>query len=111
MSYVYLPRHTAEEYQRYTPNENRRAEIVRKTTVFFTVAWIGGLAVLIGLLYADFAADDVLRPWVVWSLVFSFVISAIGLGATQAMFAGLDGLVDDALLMPCTHRLPKWKTT
>ena len=98
MSYVYFPRHTEEEYQRYTPNENRRVEIVRKTTAFFTVAWIGGLALVIGLAYAGFAPDDVLRPWVVWSLVFSFVISAIGIIAYQAMLAGLDGLVDDALL-------------
>jgi hypothetical protein len=102
MSYVYLPRHTAEEYQRYTPNENRRVETVRKITIFFTLGWIGGLALLIGVLYAGFAQDDVLRPWVGWSLGFSFVVSfvgsTIGLIAYQAMLAGLDGLVDEGLL-------------
>jgi hypothetical protein len=98
MSYVYVPRHTEEEYQRYTPNENRRVETVWKIAAFFTLGWIGGLALVIGLLYAGFAPDDVLTPWVGWSLGFSFVVSAIGLTANQAMLARLDGLVDDALL-------------
>ncbi len=98
MSYVYIPRHTEEEYQRYTPNENRRVETVRKTVAFFTFGWIGGLALLIGLAYADFAPDDVLRPWVAWSLVFSLVVSTIGFIAYPATLAWLDGLVDEALL-------------
>jgi hypothetical protein len=99
MSYVvYIPRHTEEEYQRYTPNENRRVETVRKTAAFFTLGWIGGLALVIGLVSAGFATDDVIRPWVVWSLLFSIVGSLIGGIAYQAMLVRLDGLVDDALL-------------
>jgi hypothetical protein len=99
MSYnYYIPRHTEEEYQRYTPNENRRVEVVRKTFAFFTLGWIGGVALVIGLLYAGFTEDDVIRPWVVWSLVFSFVASVIGFVAYQAMLAGLDSSVDEALL-------------
>ena len=98
MSYVYLPRHTEEEYQRYTPKENRRVETVRKIAAYFTLGWIGGLAPVIGLLYAGFDPDDVLRPWVGWSLGFSFVVSIIGGFAYQVMLAGLDGLVDDALV-------------
>jgi hypothetical protein len=98
MSYVHIPRHTEEEYQRYTPNENRRVETVRKIGAFFFVGWIGGLALIIGLLCADFAPDDVLRPWVVWSFLFLFVASMIGFIAYQAMLARLDALVDDALV-------------
>jgi len=100
MSYVqvYFPRHTEEEYQRYTPNENRRIKTVLKTTAFFALGWIGGLALLIGLASTGFAPDDVLAPWVAWSIGFSFVVSTIGFIAYQAMLAGRDGLVDDALL-------------
>jgi hypothetical protein len=97
MSDYYIPRHTEEEYQRYTPNENRRIETVWKVALFFGSGWIGGLALLIGLLYAGFAPDDVIRPWVGWSLGFSFAVSTIGVVAYQAMLAGRDGAVDDAL--------------
>jgi hypothetical protein len=97
MSYVYLSRHTEEEYQRYTPKENRRVEIVRKTAVFFGLAWIAELAVVIGLAYAGFAADDIIQPWVVWSFVILFVVSIILATWYYAKLAGLDALVDDAL--------------
>jgi hypothetical protein len=93
----YVPRHTDEEYKRYAPNEYRRAGTVLNLTLFFFLTFVGGVAVVIGLAYADFAPDDVL-PLVGWSLVFSFVISTIGFIAYQVMLAGLDGLVDDALL-------------
>jgi hypothetical protein len=100
MSYnFYIPRHTEEEYQRYTPNENRRVETVRKVTSFFVIGWIGGLALLIGLSYAGFTPDNVIPPWViVGSLGFSFAVSMIGFVAWQAMLAGRDGAVDDALV-------------
>ena len=98
MSYTYIPRHTEEEYQRYTPNETRRAETVRKVSSFFLLVLFGGVALIIGLSYANFSPDDVLRPWVVWSLAFSFVVSTIGFIAYQAMLAGRDGAVDEALL-------------
>jgi hypothetical protein len=95
--YYYIPRHTEEEYQRYTPNENRRLETVGKVASFFGFGWICGLALLIGLAYAGFTPDDVIPPWVVGSLVFSFAVSTIGFVAYQAMLAGRDGAVDDAL--------------
>ena len=98
MSYVYLPRHTAEEYQRYTPNENRRVEIIRKTVLFFFFTFVGGVALVIGLAYAGFSADDVMRPWVVWSLIILFVVSILGMIAYYGKLAELDYLVDDALL-------------
>jgi len=93
----YIPRHTDEEYKRYTPNEYRRAGTVLNLIRFFFLTFVGGVAVLIGLDYAGFAADDV-PPWVAWSLGISFVISTIGFIAYQGMLAGLDGSVDDALL-------------
>ena len=100
MSYnYYIPRHTEGEYQRYTPNENRRLETVRKVASFFGIGWIGGLALLIGLTYAaGFTPDDVIPPWVVWSLGFSFALSLVGFVAWQVMLAGRDGAVDDALV-------------
>jgi hypothetical protein len=99
MSYnYYIPRHTEEEYQRYTPNENRRLETILKVASFFGIGGIGGLALLIGLSYAGFTPDDVTPPWVVWSLVLSFAVSMIGFVAWQAMLAGRDGAVDDALV-------------
>jgi hypothetical protein len=93
----YIPRHTDEEYKRYAPNEYRRAGTVLNLTLFFFLTFVGGVAVVIGLAYAGFAPDDV-PPLVGWSLVFSFVISTIGFIAYQVMLAGLDGVVDDALL-------------
>jgi hypothetical protein len=97
MSYVYIPRHTEEEYQRYAPNENRRVGIVLNAALFFLAACIGGLAIVIGLLSAGVADDDVFLTWVVRSVVFSFVMSMVGLIAYQAMLAGRDGSVDEAL--------------
>jgi hypothetical protein len=97
MSYVYIPRHTKEEYQRYTPNKNRRVQIVLKTALFFSLAWIAGLVIVICLLTAGFADDGVFITWIWRSVAVSFVISMIGLVAYQAMLAGLDGSVDDAL--------------
>lgn len=97
MSYYYIPRHTEEEYQRHTPNENRRLEIVRKLFSFFVLGMIGGLALFIGLSYADFTPDNVIHALAMW-LAFSFVVSMIGFVAYQAMLAGRDGAVDDALL-------------
>jgi hypothetical protein len=98
MSYnYYIPRHTEEEYQRYTPNENRRLETVWKVVSVFGIGWIGELALLFGLTYAGFAPDDVIRPWVVLSLGFSFAVSMVGFVAWQVMLAGRDGAVDDAL--------------
>ena len=93
----YIPRHTVEEYKRYTPNEYRRAGTVLNLSLFFFLTFVGGLAVVIGLDYAGFAPDDV-PPWVAWSGGISFVISTIGFIAHQGMLAGLDGSVDDALL-------------
>jgi hypothetical protein len=98
MSYSYLPRHTKEEYQRYTPNETRRADTVLKVALYFMLASIGGVALLIGLSYVGSSRDDVFSPWIVWSIAFSFVAGAIGIIAYQAMLARCDGLVDDALL-------------
>ena len=97
MSYVYIPRHTEEEYQRYAPNENRRVGIVLNAALFFLAAWIGGLAIVIGLLSAGVGDDDVLLTWVVRGVAFSFVMSMIGMIAYQAMLAGRDGSVDEAL--------------
>jgi hypothetical protein len=97
MSYVYIPRHTEEEYQRYTPNENRRVEIALKTALFFFFAWISGIVIVIGLFSAGFADDDVFLTWVVRSIAFSFAVSIIGMIAYQAMLAGRDGSVDEAL--------------
>jgi len=99
MSYqYYIPRHTEQEYQRYTPNENRRLEIVWKAFSFFTLAWMLGLAVVIGLLSANLSPDDVLHPWFAGSIAASFVISFIALAAYQAMLAGRDGSVDEAVV-------------
>jgi hypothetical protein len=114
MSYAYIPRHAEEEYKRYAPNEYRRAGAVLKLTGFFFLTFVGGLALIIGVAYAGFEPDEVLHPWVVWSVVFSFVISMIGLIAYQGMLASLDVLVDNTLLKErdaCKHRSPKWKTT
>ena len=97
MSYVYIPRHTEEEYQRYAPNENRRVGIVLNAALFFLLACIGGLAIVIGMLSAGVADDDIVLTWVVRGVVLSFVISMIGMMAYQAMLAGRDGSVDDAL--------------
>jgi hypothetical protein len=52
MSQYYIPRHIEEEYQRYTPNENRRLKSVLKAAGFFLLGAIGGLALCIGLSYA-----------------------------------------------------------
>jgi len=101
MSNVYYPRHTKEEYRRYTPKENRRADTVWKVAAFFGLAWIGGLALFIGLSYAGFALDDVpswVGAWVGWSFGVCFVVSVFGLATYQGMVAKLDGLVDEALL-------------
>jgi len=97
MSYVYLSRHTEEEYQRYTPNENRRVEIIRKAVLFFFFTFVGGFALAIGLTYAGFAADDV-PPWVWGSLAILFVVTIIGMIAYYGKLAELDYLVDNALL-------------
>ena len=97
MSYVYIPRHTEEEYQRYAPNENRRVGIVLNAALFFLLACIGGLAIVIGMLSAGVADDDIVLTWVVRGVVLSFVISMIGMMAYQAMLAGRDGSVDEAL--------------
>jgi len=97
MSYAYIPRHTEEEYQRYAPNESRRVGIVLKAAVFFLLAWIGGLAIVAGLLSAGVADDDVFLTWVMRGVAFSFVMSMVGMIAYQAMLAGRDGSVDDAL--------------
>jgi hypothetical protein len=97
MSYVYIPRHTEEEYQRYAPNENRRVGIVLNAALFFLLACIGGLAIVIGMLSAGVADDDIFLTWVVRGVVLSFVMSMIGMIAYQAMLAGRDGSVDDAL--------------
>jgi len=97
MSYVYIPRHTEEEYQRYAPNENRRVGIVLNAALFFLLALIGGFVIVIGLLSAGVADDDIFLTWIVRGVVFSFVMSMIGMIAYQAMLAGRDGSVDDAL--------------
>jgi hypothetical protein len=97
MSYVYIPRHTEEEYQRYAPNENRRVGIVLNAALFFLLACIGGLAIVIGMLSAGVADDDIVLTWVVRGVVLSFVMSMIGMIAYQTMLAGRDGSVDDAL--------------
>ena len=97
MSYVYIPRHTEEEYRRYTPNENRRVGIVLNAALFFLLALIGGFVIVIGLLSAGVADDDIFLTWIVRGVVFSFVMSMIGMIAYQAMLAGRDGSVDDAL--------------
>ncbi len=97
MSYVYIPRHTEEEYQRYTPTENRRVGIVLNAALFFLLALIGGFVIVIGLLSAGVADDDIFLTWIVRGVVFSFVMSMIGMIAYQAMLAGRDGSVDDAL--------------
>jgi hypothetical protein len=99
MSYVYVrePRHTTEEYQRYTPKEYRRAQTVLKIALLFLLIFAGGFGYLI---YAgtDAAGTDDTPSWLAWGIAASFVIFLIGSGAYQAMSANLDGLVDDALL-------------
>src|SRR4051812_38104929 len=97
MSYNYIPRHTEEEYQRYTPNENRRVGIALKAALLFFGGWIGGFVIIIGLASAGVADDDVFLTWVGRGVAFSFVMSMIGLIAYQGMLAGRDGSVDEAL--------------
>jgi hypothetical protein len=96
MSNYYIPRHTEEEYQRYTPNENRRLDAVRYVILFFTIASIGGIALLFGLSYTSFS-NDVINSWVGGSIGLSFVVMIIGGLVYQGMLAGRDGAVDDAL--------------
>jgi hypothetical protein len=93
----YIPRHTREEYQRYTPNGYRRAGTVLNLTLFFLLTFLGAIALVIVLANAGVASDDV-PQWVGWIFIFSFVAMIIALSAYQVMLAGLDGLVDDALL-------------
>src|SRR5215831_20736360 len=90
--YVYQPRHTTEEYQRYTPKEYRRAKTVLKIALLFLLIFAGGFGYLI------YAGTDDAPSWLAWGLAASFVIWFIGFGAYQAMSANLDGLVDNALL-------------
>jgi hypothetical protein len=92
MSYVYVPRHTAEEYQRYTPNAYRRVGTVRNIAALFGLIFAGGFGYLL------YAGTDDAPSWLAWGLG-SLFISFIGLGiAHQAMWANLDGLVDNVLL-------------
>src|SRR5262245_49218034 len=104
MSYVYLSRHTEEEYQRYTPNENRRVESIGKLGRFFFFTFVGGIVLVIGLAYVGFSGDEIIPwvgyvfPWVVGSVVFLLVIAGIAGVAYQGKLAELDYLVDNALL-------------
>jgi hypothetical protein len=92
----YIPRHTEEEYQRYTPNQYKRAGTALKLALWFLLAFVFAIAFVIVLANAGVAADD--APWVSWILIFTFVAMIIAFSAYQVMLAGLDGLVDDALL-------------
>jgi hypothetical protein len=91
MSYVYTPRHTEEEYQRYTPNENRRVETVGKIGRVFLLIFAVGVGYLI---YAD---GDV-PSWLGWGIAGSFFSFVIAGFTAQGMLMNLDGLVDNALL-------------
>src|SRR5262249_61030575 len=96
MSYVHMrePRHTVEEYERYTPNEYRRV---------LTVVKILGLFGLIFLIFVGYfvylnSAGHEHPSWLQWGLAASFVIFLIAGTALMTMGGNLDSLVDNALL-------------
>ena len=95
MSYVYLPRHTEEEYQRYTPKEYGRVETARKT---FAIGFICFL-ILVGVLGYLVSTDaDRFGPWLGWSFISFLGVCLVGVVILQTMHVNLDYRVDNNIL-------------